>query len=483
MSMFFSSFPSSGGSSGVSSLNGQTGALTLVAGSNITLTPGSGTITIASTGGGGANTALSNLASTAINADLVWATNTLAHINTLDEDGSRGITVRSGNADTGDSGFAILTSGNSNTGATGPTTVSTGSAGGALDTGGLSVVTGENTGTGASGALVLLSGNTVSTASGAVILSSGNSTGTAAGQVTIRTGTSSSGNLSGTLNLFTGGGTGPTGQSGPINLVTGLGTASGASGDVTIASGADAAQTGNVSVRSGDNSIGPTGSLTLVSGDSSVNGSGTVVLGSGGGSGANSGNMLIFSGAAGANSGNITLVVGTAGGTQGNIKFRKSGNTVTVGDIWTATATDGAGYWAAPSGTMQQTTITLSSSDIINSPTTPIVVVPAVGGKIISLQSVAFQLNYGTTPYVLTPGANSFVSYSDDPTQQANYVSVSDTGFLDASSNQETIRGYVAGNTNNQMERGQGLSFFSGETSITTGDSTLTLVINYFVLD
>lgn len=42
----------SGGSSGVSSLNSQTGALTLVAGSNITITPGVGTLTISASGGG-----------------------------------------------------------------------------------------------------------------------------------------------------------------------------------------------------------------------------------------------------------------------------------------------------------------------------------------------------------------------------------------------------------------------------------------------
>lgn len=46
----------SSGSSGVSSLNTQTGALTLVAGTNITIVPGSGTLTINSTGGGGTGT-------------------------------------------------------------------------------------------------------------------------------------------------------------------------------------------------------------------------------------------------------------------------------------------------------------------------------------------------------------------------------------------------------------------------------------------
>lgn len=47
-----------GGGSGVSSLNTLTGALTLVAGSGITITPGSGTLTIASAGGSGTVTSV-----------------------------------------------------------------------------------------------------------------------------------------------------------------------------------------------------------------------------------------------------------------------------------------------------------------------------------------------------------------------------------------------------------------------------------------
>ncbi len=73
MSNFFAEYPvnSGGGGGGVTSLNGQTGALTLIAGTNITITPGAGTLTIAATGSSGANTALSNLASVAINTSLL----------------------------------------------------------------------------------------------------------------------------------------------------------------------------------------------------------------------------------------------------------------------------------------------------------------------------------------------------------------------------------------------------------------------------
>lgn len=55
MDNFFSAYPptSSSGSGGVISLNGLTGALTLAAGANITITPSGNTLTIAATGGGG----------------------------------------------------------------------------------------------------------------------------------------------------------------------------------------------------------------------------------------------------------------------------------------------------------------------------------------------------------------------------------------------------------------------------------------------
>src|ERR1700677_2536470 len=61
-----------GGGSGVSSLNSLTGALSIAAGSGITVTPSGSTITIAASGGGGgANTSLSNLSSVAVNTDLL----------------------------------------------------------------------------------------------------------------------------------------------------------------------------------------------------------------------------------------------------------------------------------------------------------------------------------------------------------------------------------------------------------------------------
>lgn len=66
---FYARYPSTGGG-GVTSLNTLTGALTLVGGTGVTITPSGSTITIDATGTG-ANTALSNLTNpTAVNQDL-----------------------------------------------------------------------------------------------------------------------------------------------------------------------------------------------------------------------------------------------------------------------------------------------------------------------------------------------------------------------------------------------------------------------------
>ena len=49
------------------------------------------------------------------------------------------------------------------------------------------------------------------------------------------------------------------------------------------------------------------------------------------------------------NSGGINAIIGTSlGGTQGDFKFLKSGVAPTIGDVWTASAVDGTGYWASP---------------------------------------------------------------------------------------------------------------------------------------
>jgi hypothetical protein len=107
---FYANYPAT---AGVLTLNGQAGALTLVAGSNITLTPGAGSITIAASGGGGggATTALDNLAAVAINVDLAFATGAVANI--ISETG-RSITMKgfsgteSANLASGGANFQVL---------------------------------------------------------------------------------------------------------------------------------------------------------------------------------------------------------------------------------------------------------------------------------------------------------------------------------------------------------------------------------------
>ena len=64
----------SGGGSGVSSLNTLTGALSLAAGSGISITPSSGTLTIANTGGGGSGWSLTGNAGTVDGTDFIGTT-------------------------------------------------------------------------------------------------------------------------------------------------------------------------------------------------------------------------------------------------------------------------------------------------------------------------------------------------------------------------------------------------------------------------
>lgn len=50
------------------------------------------------------------------------------------------------------------------------------------------------------------------------------------------------------------------------------------------------------------------------------------------------------------NSGNIAMTIGSASGSQGAFQMAKVGVSNSIGDVWTATATNGVGYWAASAG-------------------------------------------------------------------------------------------------------------------------------------
>lgn len=444
MSMFFSSFPSSGGSSGVSSLNGQTGALTLVAGSNITLTPGSGTLTIASTGGGGANTALSNLASVAINDDLLpdvtntrslgSSTKTWTNFflgNAIADSSFQPIllaTTRKLVDEAGNSALGFSSTGRilyANNGSTSQLNWNTpalltvsasikpvstfgfqlgdaslawaavttnavnfqGTGSGAInmvapatvtpysvilpDTQGAAstVLTNDGSGnlswaSGSSGANTALSNLVTTAINQDFIFDTGAPT-----LITTKDGAADTQPMT-----LASGNAGGSGASGAVNINSGVGTAGGNSGNIHIASGIDSAVTGSVTINSGNNSIGPTGALSVKSGSSSVNASGAVFYGSGDGAGGNTGVVNITSGDAGSNSGNILLTVGTAGGTQGNIKLLKSGVPSVAGQLWTASSTDGTGYWSDSIGaTGSFTTVDLKTVTVVNGLITSIV--------------------------------------------------------------------------------------------------------------
>lgn len=65
------------------------------------------------------------------------------------------------------------------------------------------------------------------------------------------------------------------------------------------------------------------------------------------------------------NSGGFSLLVGTATGTQGLFKFLKSGVASVIGQRWTASATDGTGYWAFDATATKTANYTLTNADNI----------------------------------------------------------------------------------------------------------------------
>src|SRR5580698_9815698 len=133
----YAEYPVQGGSGGVSSLNGLEGALTLVAGSGISITPSGSSITIASTASSGANTALSNLTSpTAINQSLLFGTDGASSIGASLASRPSAIYVKNSVTIAGDTGVpGTLTVGSDNTGGAGSLFLGVGSMGATLQFG------------------------------------------------------------------------------------------------------------------------------------------------------------------------------------------------------------------------------------------------------------------------------------------------------------------------------------------------------------
>lgn len=239
-------------------------------------TNGSGILSwSACSGGSGANQFLSNLTSpTAINQDLIFDTGSAAILKTKDSASTttKDLNLVSGNASgTNASGAVYVVSGTADNG-TGNVGFGSGNTSAANVNSGLtSIFSGAATGTGASGGISMVSGTTVDQQSGAANFGSGIASGT--------------------------------GFSGQANLYSGDGSGTGGSGSVSIFSGQGIAGTGGVALYSGTTSA------------ADVN-SGTADMYSGGASGTgSSGTVSVRSGAAvNGNSGDITIASATPSG-------------------------------------------------------------------------------------------------------------------------------------------------------------------------
>lgn len=250
--------------------------------------------------GGGANTALSNLASVAINADLVFnlanakvktqdaagaSPSNDIYINSGDQSGtsytgsvwigsgyatggsstgSGGVSVFTGTSDDAISGILSLYTGSCLNSSTGALNISTGQ--GSTGAGNISMQTGNTTVSGPSGSVNINTGTSIVTnhGSGTISIYSGDALGTAnSGTISIYTGEGEE--FSGDLSLTTGGAAGgvnpatsgslalstgqandPSGTSGSINISTGGGDL--LSGDITITTGASSGTRGSVTI-------------------------------------------------------------------------------------------------------------------------------------------------------------------------------------------------------------------------------------------
>jgi len=129
-----------------------------------------------------------------------------------------------------------------------------------------------------------------------------------------------------------------------LNINTGTAASIG-SGAVVINTGnsTGSANSGVIQAITGTSVNGPSGAVTIASGNTSGTG----------------------------NSGNVSLTVGSSsGGTQGTFKFLKTGVASVVGQVWTASATDGTGYWAT-GGSGANTALSNLASTAVNANIVP----------------------------------------------------------------------------------------------------------------
>jgi len=233
-------------------------------------------------GGGGATTALDNLAAVAINTDLIFGTGITGLLKTKNAATTTNFTLKTGDDSAGGgSGFLFLESGTSATGSSGAVLIRSGISGAQsgnviiqsnttalnINTGNCDFKTGNTTGTGISGQVNLLTGSTVNAASGLLTITTGGTSGTGVSGVT----TLKTGNANGTANsgavLITSGstsGTPNTALSGTLTLNTGV-TSNGASGLISLVSGnaTGSGNSGGITLQTGTSSSGTRGTIIL----------------------------------------------------------------------------------------------------------------------------------------------------------------------------------------------------------------------------
>lgn len=407
-------------------------------------TNGSGALSWAASGGG-ANTALSNLITTAINQDLLSAAdNTLA----LGAVANRWSNVFSAIATTNalrvkDSGSAFYSSFaapsmGANVSYTLPAT--DGSSGQVLSTNGSGVLTWAS---GGSGANVTLSNLTSPTAinqdlifnKATPILQSKDQTAAATNSenLLVKSGNSDDGST-GELRLGSGEVTAASGNSGEVYLESGLSSGTGSTGNVFVRSNAPTAAgggSGAITVFSGNIPTGNTnssGNLDFHTGTVDTNPSGSINIYSGDGAAAGSGNISLYSGLSSSGSGNsggVNLYSGTinGGGQSGNVNLYSgdaldaSGTSGGAG-LYTGASIDGA------SGNLTMTTGAASGAG-------------GTGSISIATGNAAGAGNAGTISIGVGTSASGFYGniniqgrYIQSMNQQDGYLSIGAPVFL-----------------------------------------------------
>jgi len=292
ISTFYAKFSGSlggGGTGGVTSVNGIAGAVTLVAGSNITITPSGSNLTIASTSGGTVTnvTGSGNIASSGGTTPNITFTGVLPIANGGTNNGSLAVT-----------------------------------AGGIVYTDGTKLI---NVGAGSSGQI--LQSNGASAPSWVAAPSAGANT-TLSNLGTTSINANLLPNSTGGINI------------GSTTLAFGIVNASA----IHIIDTSVNYPAGVLTGTKTDSGTLPSGDSTAIQLAANFAGASIAVNSS---TGTTSGNVFIESGNATAgNSGNILLYTGTATGTRGSLKIQ-DGSEGTSGQVWTSTDTVGSGHWAA----------------------------------------------------------------------------------------------------------------------------------------